>query len=282
MNRNVFFSLFIILTTALAFSFEVQAASGVTADVSSLDFGDQAQGTISAPQTVTLTNSLSGDGVIGSITLAGKDPRQFLITEDFCSGAVLGNLGSCSLNVVYQPSVEFPDGVGPAQADLQVTFQNPPALSIALSGNSLVPNIESNVSSLNFGNKVAGQQSDPQTVIITNSGEADLVLQGAMVIGGDSADFGPSLDQCSFQVLAPGESCTIELKMRATQLDERSAQFSIESNDPDEPLLLIDLSGKGTGSGGCALTLWGPNNSGLGVWFFFLIFPLIRLWALKK
>jgi hypothetical protein len=215
--------------------------------------------------------------VIGAIVLAGQDPAQFAIVEDFCSGRVLANPGSsCSLSVVYAPTVEFPGGDGPAQADLQINFLNPPALSIFLDGTSLTPNIESNVTSLDFGKKIAGQLSDPQTVIVTNTGAADLVIGSARPADGDTVDFAPSFDNCSFQTLAPGASCTIDLNMRPTDLGDRFAQFTIESNDPDQPLFSIDLSGIGTGSGGCHLDVSGVANGWLGVGMIFFTLPLLR------
>lgn len=277
MKQKNIFLLFVILIVFFSLARPSGAASGITANVSALNFGDQAEGTISDPQEITLTKSASGDGVIGAIVLAGQDPAQFVILEDFCSGTVLADLEFCTLSVVYGPTVEFPHGVGPAQADLQINFLNPPAISIPLDGNSLVPNIESSVTALDFGKKVAGQLSKPQTVIITNTGDADLVIGGANTSGGDTVDFGPSLDQCSFQTLAPGESCTVELNMRATEEGDRVAQFTIESNDPDQPLFSIDLTGVGTGSGGCRLNSWETPGGAMGIWIFFLVLPLLRL-----
>jgi len=277
MKRKILFGFMILSSLVPGFLREARAASGITADVSSLDFGDQADGTLSPPQSVTLTNQFNGDGIIGTILLAGEDPQQFVILEDLCSGVVLGDQESCSLSVAFGPSFEFPYEGSSALAGLQIIFQDPPALSIPLSGNILVSNIESNVSSLDFGKKVAGQLSDPQTVILTNTGEADLIIGNARTSGGDTVDFAPSLDECSFQTLAPGESCTLELNMRPTELEERSAQFTIESNDPDQPLLSIDLFGKGTGSGGCALGSPGSPFSSLGLWVLFLLIPLMRI-----
>jgi HYDIN/CFA65/VesB family protein len=271
-----FFSVFFICIFLGALPFSAKnawAVSGVTADVASLDFGDQAEGTIGDPKTVTLTNSLGGDGVIGAITVAGQDPLQFLISEDLCSGIVLGNGASCSLSMVYRPSAAFSDGVGPAQALLLVPFNDPPALSIALSGNSLVPEIQSDVSSMDFGEQTENRLSDPRTVTLTNIGQADLVLQNTKIIGADSVDFGLSLDLCSFQSLAPGKSCQIEIGMRPTDVGNRTAQLAIETNDPDKPIFLIDLTGNGKGSGGCSMTSFDNGLQGRGKGELFLMCP---------
>lgn len=231
----------------------LRAASGVTASASSLNFGNQAEGTFSDPLTVTLTNSGGGDGVIWTLTLAGESPLQFLIWEDGCSATVLAPGASCGVSLVYAPSADFPGPVGAAQALLQVPFNDPPSLSIALSGNEIVPEISSSVSDFNFGSQVAGQLSDPESFTLTNNGAADLILKNTKIIGANSTDFAFSTDLCSFQVLSPGESCDFDLSMRPTALGERNGQVAVESNDPDTPVLYIDLQGNGTGSGGCGL-----------------------------
>lgn len=259
MQLRIFF-LFCVTVLSLG-SASLEAASGVTADVSSLVFGDQAEGTFSDPKIVTLTNSGGGDGVIWTLTLAGESPLQFLIWEDACSATVLAPGDSCQVSLVYAPSADLPGPIGAAQALLQIPFNDPPALSIVLSGNEIIPNIVSSVSTFNFGSQVAGQLSDSSSFTLTNNGEADLILENTKIIGANSTDFAFSTDLCSFQVLAPGESCNFDLSMRPTALGERNGQMAIESNDPDTPVLYIDLQGNGTGSGGCSMLQASPPSA---------------------
>ena len=108
--------------------------------------------------------------------------------------------------------------------------------------------------SLDFGSEVAGKLSDEQIVTITNTGGGNLVIADSEFIGAAPVDFGLTMDFCSFQVLAAGESCEFGFSMRATELGERVAQFVIQSNDPEQPLFFMDLRGNGTGSGGCGLS----------------------------
>jgi len=248
-----------------------RAASGITASVSNLNFGDQAEGTASQPQTVTLTNSGGGDGVVWTITLAGQAPEQFFILEDNCSVTVQSPGSSCSLSVVYAPDAALPFGLGPAGALLQVPFNDPPAISIPLSGSSIAPDIQSDVSNFNFGSQVAGQLGDAQAFTIFNGGPADLVIQNTKIIGNNPADFGFTMDLCSFQVLGPGESCAVELSMRPTGLGDRSGLVAIESNDPDSPVFTIELAGNGTGSGGCSLRAKEPVGD--FQWMLFVAVP---------
>lgn len=266
MKKNSFLEFLFCLLAVVITLREARAASGVTADVSSLSFGDQAEGTASDPQTVTLTHGPGGDGVVWTIAVAGLDPEQFFISEDNCSVTVLAGGESCTLSIVYLPNAVFADGIGPAQALLQIPFNDATDnISIDLSGNSVAPNIQSSVLSLDYGSQVAGQLSDPQDITITNTGQADLVLANSKIIGENSADFVVSMDLCSFETLSPGASCQIELEMRPTELGDRAAQLALENNDPDEPLLTVELTGKGTGSGGCSLGGAAPGISWLAI-----------------
>jgi hypothetical protein len=69
---------------------------------SSIDFGNQAVGTTSAAQTVTLTNTGGGTLNIGSITLSGSQSGDFAQTNT-CSAPLAIN-ASCSIAVTFTPS----------------------------------------------------------------------------------------------------------------------------------------------------------------------------------
>lgn len=68
----------------------------------SLAFGDvPVQGT--ANLTVMVQNGGISDLVVGTITLGGADPVQFTVTADTCSGAVLLEQETCSIEVQFNP-----------------------------------------------------------------------------------------------------------------------------------------------------------------------------------
>jgi hypothetical protein len=136
------------------------------------------------------------------------------------------------------------------------------------------PQIASSALSLNFGEEVAGKLSDEQVVTITNIGGGELVIADSEFIGAAPVDFGLTMDFCSFQSLAAGESCEFGFSMRATEIGDRVAQFVIETNDPNQRLLLIDMNGKGTGSGGCGLS---PSLPPLGTFIWWMM-ALSLLW----
>ena len=72
-------------------------------DHGSLNFGTQAQATLSAGQTVTFTNT--GQGVLHprSLTFTGANPDDFLLADDSCTGADLQTNETCSVRVKFAP-----------------------------------------------------------------------------------------------------------------------------------------------------------------------------------
>jgi hypothetical protein len=78
--------------------------SGVVLDPTSIAFGNQDQGTTSAPTAVTLLNSGGATLTITSITIAGTNPSQFSINTNTC-GATVAAGGSCTWNVVFSPTL---------------------------------------------------------------------------------------------------------------------------------------------------------------------------------
>lgn len=69
---------------------------------SSLGFGDQDIGTVSAPQTVTLTNKGSANLKLSKVAIAGSGKADFAIQQNSCVGS-LGAGGSCQIGIVFQP-----------------------------------------------------------------------------------------------------------------------------------------------------------------------------------
>ena len=86
-----------------AFIAKVQVGSGFSLSTKTLNFGPQAVGTSSSPQSITLSSKGDSAVTITSITATG----DFSLTED-CTGAPLAVDASCSINVVFTPSTLDP------------------------------------------------------------------------------------------------------------------------------------------------------------------------------
>ncbi len=66
-------------------------------------FADQTEGTTSAPQPITVTNTGSGSLPMTSAQISGADAEDFAITADGCSGQVVAVGAACTIEVAFAP-----------------------------------------------------------------------------------------------------------------------------------------------------------------------------------
>ncbi len=120
------------------------------------------------------------------------------------------------------------------------------------------PDISVDTNGVNFGNVNVGSQSNPHQITITNEGSGNLVLNSIALVsaavsggyGGDGiVDFDLDLGTCfsdgQFVTLGQDESCTFSVTFKPQTAGAHSARVKIESNDPDEGTVYIDLTGNG-------------------------------------
>ena len=104
------------------------------------------------------------------------------------------------------------------------------------------PDIEVSPMSLNFGTLPKDCLSDQQEITIRNVGVDDLVISDIYLGGSASTNFGL---QSSLKTLAPMEEYTIAVDFTASAWTTFDAEVVIESNDPNEGTLGVDVEGKG-------------------------------------
>lgn len=95
------------LTSAGAVSPSVTVPSTqvvVTLTPASIDFGTNALGNPSQPQTVTVSVS-GGSLAIASVGLAGARPQDYAIQSDQCSGVTIDPRGTCTFQVVFTAAI---------------------------------------------------------------------------------------------------------------------------------------------------------------------------------
>jgi hypothetical protein len=101
-----------------------------TADPTSLDFATQPLGTLSPPQTVTITNSDDYPLEINRVRTSGLNRGDFIIVGDSCVGETVVASGSCEVLVRFAP-----DAAGPRSASLEVRYNGSASpLSVPLTG----------------------------------------------------------------------------------------------------------------------------------------------------
>ncbi|MGA3327934.1 MAG: choice-of-anchor D domain-containing protein [Terriglobia bacterium] len=225
-------------------------ATGALAEVSpaTLTFSNQAMGTISASQPVTLTN-------IGNVALA---VTNISATANFgqannCAGSVAAR-GSCTINVTFSPTA-----VGSLTGSLTIT-DNSKSLAgstqtVSLSGTGTGPVASlSTTKSYGFSNQLLNTTSTTVlTETVTNTGAVlNLTfpsMPSGVTIGGTNAgDFAKSVDTCTGASVAPNGTCTVKVTFTPTATGSRSASliFTDNSNGVAGNTQTVSLTGTGT------------------------------------
>ena len=210
----------------------VGVGNGTTAVVSpsSLTFGVQLVGTLSAGQAVTLTNTGSAVLTITSIVSSGD------FSQINTCGSTLAAGASCTITVKFKPTT-----LNTRTGSVTVTdnaTNSPQVVSLTGTGTyiSLSPTI------LNFGSVTVGTSSSPQTITLTNTDSVAIGINGVSITGVAKADYSQT-NTCGTSV-AKGATCTISVTFKPTTTGQRSAKVSIADVGGGSPQTL-QLSGTG-------------------------------------
>jgi hypothetical protein len=107
-----------------------------------------------------------------------------------------------------------------------------------------IPDITVTPSSVDFGSVQVNTTAE-QLLTVINNGTLNLTLGGVTFGGANINQFSKSADKCSRKTLAPGASCTVDLRFKPTTAGVKTGTFIIPSNDPDENPFSVPLSGIG-------------------------------------
>lgn len=211
----------------------------VTASPASLAFGDQAVGTSSAPQSVTIT---AGGLSSLAVSLVGANAGDFAVAATSTCGASLAAGASCTVDLVFKPSA-----VGARAASLSVvTSASLVPLSVALTGNGVAPVASVSPLALTFGNQLVNVASAPLPVTLTNAGLLPLTVTGLALAGTNPGDFAQT-NTCPVApaTLGAGAACTISVTFKPTAPLARGARLTVSTNDPISPVVTVTLDGTG-------------------------------------
>ena len=109
------------------------AAPTADESASTVTFGTQPQGTVSAPQTLTVTNNGSAPLVVWDTTLGGENPDDYVVGNGCADPVAVGD--SCELSVRFAPSA-----AGPSSATLTLdtnTATAPAGVTLSGTGGAL-------------------------------------------------------------------------------------------------------------------------------------------------
>ena len=115
-----------------------------------------------------------------------------------------------------------------------------------LNPTATAPEVALSPVSLDFGDRTVRTTSAPQTVTVTNTGNADLIFgAGAVTLSGaNAADFALSADNCSGATIAPSATCSVSVTFTPSLMVAEAASLTFTDNAPNSPQSL-PLSGTG-------------------------------------
>lgn len=191
-------------------------------------FGNQIQGTTSAPLTITVSNSGTAAQVLSTPywTITGTNASNFANagTGTCVNGGTIAISGSCTVNLTFTPSAT---GARTATFNIQGTVN----ASDNLTGTGTLPTIGLAPSPAAFGNQVVGTPSSPLTVTVSNTGTSTQTLASPYftITGTNSADFSNlGTGTCVNGGSVPASSsCTINLRFTPAAAGARTATLNL-------------------------------------------------------
>jgi len=206
----------------------------MTISPSPLNFGPQLLTTMSAPQTITVTNVVLSPITISSVAISGDDSE--FGGNQTCSNTTLAVGASCTLTEIFIPAQ-----AGPRSATITLTddTQGSPH-SVSLNGTGIVSGANATLSatSISFGSVAVGDTSEAQSVTLTNYGSSALNISGITA----SADFAET-DNCTAPLTSTA-SCTINVTFGPTSTGTVNGTLSVTDNGAGSPQT-VSLTGSG-------------------------------------
>jgi hypothetical protein len=200
----------------------------------SLTFGYQSDGTTSAPQIMTLTNTGNTNLTVNTVNITGTNSGDFAQTNT-CS--TVSPQGTCAITVTFSPTI-----VGNESASVSVTDNAPGSPQLrSLTGYGLGPGpaVIFSPTSLTFASQLIGSSSPPQTILLSNLGNAILAISKISV----GSNFSQT-NNCGSSVAA-GASCTITVTFTPTVIHGITGAVTVKDNATGSPQTAA-LAGTGT------------------------------------
>ncbi|WP_162524351.1 choice-of-anchor D domain-containing protein [Halobellus captivus] len=216
-------------------------------DPSTYDFGD-VQIDSATEETFSFTNDGDASLTITSVSVTGDDASAFSV-----SGLSTGTVGvdeSETFSVEASPSV-----TGSASAQLEIQTSDSGTTTASLGATGVEQDIDLGTQSVTFDRTRLGTTTTA-TFTISNPGNAPLNVSDLTLAGTDSDQFEvvePSVSGGSPLTIAPQNSreVTVEFAPPTDDVQEakdgtaQTATLLVQSDDPDEGTLQVDLSGTG-------------------------------------
>jgi hypothetical protein len=205
------------------------SGTGISAPViglnpGSVNFGSQLFYTASAPVPMTVANNGTADLVISSLAITGTNAQEFSLSAAGLPITVgVGN--TTTINLVFMPG-----GTGMRTATLTIVDNAAGSPhTVGLSGTGTAPAVELMPAALAFPNQPVQSASAPATLMVSNTGNGNLVITTLTLTGADAGDFGLTAGTLPITVAA-GNSAILSMTFTPRGMGTRTATLLIADN----------------------------------------------------
>jgi hypothetical protein len=84
-----------------------------------------------------------------------------------------------------------------------------------------------NLTAVTFDSRPIATSSDAATSVLTNSGSVPVAVGGVSIVGAHAKDFEVAADTCHDSTIAPGDTCSIDVRFTPTTGGARSATLTV-------------------------------------------------------
>jgi trimeric autotransporter adhesin len=205
----------------------------ISLNAASLTFAPQTLGSVSASQSVTVTNSGAATLTLNGLSLTGVAATDFTRSGTCSATGALAVGSSCTVGFTFTPGA-----VGLRSATLSLTSDasnGAAALSLSGTGAAVVaPTLLLNLApaSLAFGNQSTGVMSTSRSAVLSNAGT------GSVSLAGITASAGFAVTHNCGSSLAASATCNLAVTFTPTASGAASGNVSVASNAVGAPHLL--------------------------------------------
>ena len=235
-NRDGLPDLAVADSTANTISILQQVAPAVEFAPYNLAFADQFVGTSSASQTTTLSNNSGSTLSNISISVTGANSGDFKETNTCGSSVPAG--GTCTITVTFTPGAA---GGRTATVSVSDNATGSPQ-TFDVNGTGVAPVVSLSPSTLTFSGQVLNITSPPQTVTLSNTGDAALTISSIAASGNFA-----QTNTCGGSVPA-GSSCAISVTFTPAKGGTLSGAITVTDNNNGVNGSTQTVSLTGTGS----------------------------------
>lgn len=155
--------------------------------------------------------------------MAGKNPDQFTVLDDTCTGAAVEPGHSCTVSVEFGPTAfGFQNALVEIEDDAP---GSPHAVQVTGSGVGGVAALSP--SRLSFADQTVGSSGPAEAVRLMNVGNAPLHIVHPVIAGTGAGAFELDGDGCGGQTVEPGAGCSMEIAFAPTAVGAYGARLSL-------------------------------------------------------